>query len=189
MVGRIQVQPHHIPHLGLKVGVVGELKGLHPMGLQLVILPDPVHRHVGQPQVPGQSASTPMRGGGRLAVQSRLHHLLLQSSQQLAPGAVAGVVPLQSSHSATDIGGPHRQDRGTRDAHLSRNRPIGRSLRGQQNNPAAASHSLRRRSRSGQGFQCDLFVLAEVHTRRWCKHESSLTPGGGCCQLLSVTEH
>ena len=66
-------------------------------------------------------------------------------------------------HTASDIGGPHRQDGRTRNAHLSLNRPLGRSLR--------------RSSSSGQSFPCGFFVLTEVHTRRWCKHEISWTCG------------
>src|SRR6266545_1905704 len=40
LVGWIQVQAHDIPELLHEVRVAGQLEGLHPMGLQAVLLPD-----------------------------------------------------------------------------------------------------------------------------------------------------
>src|SRR6266542_981768 len=52
---RIQIEPHDVGHLAVKVRVRAELEGFHPMRLQSMLLPDPVHRHVADLQLPRQA--------------------------------------------------------------------------------------------------------------------------------------
>jgi len=50
VLGRVEVQPDHVHHLGHEVGVGGVGEGADPVGLQLVLTEDLVH---GVPTDPG----------------------------------------------------------------------------------------------------------------------------------------
>ena len=58
---RLQVQADHIVDLGLGLRIGRELEGRHPMGLQGMRLPDPVHGAVRDPRRPGHIARRPVR--------------------------------------------------------------------------------------------------------------------------------
>src|SRR5262245_25387682 len=58
-IGRIQVEAHHVPKLLLKGKVFGELEMTHPMGLQLMGRPEPLHTRFAQPGLAGHRAHAP----------------------------------------------------------------------------------------------------------------------------------
>jgi hypothetical protein len=58
-IGRIEVETHHVPELFLKLQVLGELESAHPVGLQLVGRPEPLHTRFAQPGLPGHRAHAP----------------------------------------------------------------------------------------------------------------------------------
>ena len=45
LVRRIQIEPDHIAQLFDEMRIPRELELLHPMGLEAVLPPDPLHRH------------------------------------------------------------------------------------------------------------------------------------------------
>ena len=65
MLGRVQIQAHHILQLVLEVRILAELEGPDPVGLQAMGGPDPLHEGGIRPQIPGQGAGRPVGGAGR----------------------------------------------------------------------------------------------------------------------------
>src|SRR6266498_1392271 len=57
---RVQIEPDDVRHLAIKLRVRAELEGFHPMRLESMLLPDPVHRHVADLQLPRQAARAPV---------------------------------------------------------------------------------------------------------------------------------
>ena len=74
MLGRVQIQAHHILQLVLEVRISTELKGPDPVGLQAMGGPDPLHERGIRAQVPRQGAGRPVGGGGRRRLGRRLQN-------------------------------------------------------------------------------------------------------------------
>ena len=72
MLGRVQVQAHHILQLVLDVRILAELEGPDPVGLQAMSPPDPLHIRGIRSQIPGQGAGGPVGGAGRCYLGRRL---------------------------------------------------------------------------------------------------------------------
>ena len=90
-VWRVEVQTHHVAHLGDKMRVARQLESLHPVRLQAMLLPNPLHGHVRKSLSFGQRAGGPMRGRRRGGPQGRFHDALNPLCRQgfLASGARA----------------------------------------------------------------------------------------------------
>ena len=71
MLGRVQIQTHHILQLVLEVRILAELEGPDPVGLQTMGGPDPMHEGGIRTQMPRQGAGRPVGGGGRLRLGRR----------------------------------------------------------------------------------------------------------------------
>ena len=83
MLGRVQIQAHHILQLVLEVRIPAEFKGPDPMGLQAMGGPDSLHERGVRAQVPGQGAGRPVGGGGRCRVGRRLQNACGESLARL----------------------------------------------------------------------------------------------------------
>ena len=71
MLGRVQIQGHHILQLVLEVRILAELEGPDPVGLQAMGGPDPLHERGIRPQILGQGAGRPVGGTGRCDLRRR----------------------------------------------------------------------------------------------------------------------
>src|SRR5436305_15057258 len=60
-VGRIKVEPYDIAHLLFKLGVLGNLKLLDPVGQDIEALPNPMHHGARKTERAGEDANAPMR--------------------------------------------------------------------------------------------------------------------------------
>jgi len=69
MVGRIEVKPDNVTHLGDNQRVSGQLESLQAVRLQPEGTPDPPDARSRDARVPGHAARTPMRGSRRSALQ------------------------------------------------------------------------------------------------------------------------
>src|SRR5215471_16555837 len=69
MVGRIEVEPDDVAHLGDKQRVSGQLERLQAVRLQPEGTPDPPDTRRRDARAPGHAARTPMRGSRRSALQ------------------------------------------------------------------------------------------------------------------------
>ena len=59
LLGRIEVEAHHVPKLFLKLKVLGELEIAHPVGLQLMGRPESLHARFAQAGFAGHRAHAP----------------------------------------------------------------------------------------------------------------------------------
>ena len=73
MLGRVQVQAHHVQQLVLEARIARELEGAAQVRLQAVALPDAADGRRTNTQMVGQRAGAPVRGVDRLAMQRGLH--------------------------------------------------------------------------------------------------------------------
>jgi len=69
MIGRIEVEPDDVAHLGDKQRVSGQLEGFKAVRLQPEGPPDPPDARSRDARVPGHAARAPMRGPRRPALQ------------------------------------------------------------------------------------------------------------------------
>lgn len=72
VLGRIEVEAHHVPQLLLEILVAAELEVLHAVRLDPTGLPDTVDGHAADPQLAGQGARGPVGGVRRRAPQGGL---------------------------------------------------------------------------------------------------------------------
>ena len=73
LLGRIQVQPHHIGHLFQKLRIARELKSLRAMWLQVMGTPDIVDGRLADTLALRHGPATPVRHPRRFGLQSRIH--------------------------------------------------------------------------------------------------------------------
>jgi hypothetical protein len=79
---RIQVEPNHVGRLGLEVGVVGDHVPLEPVRPHVVLSPDALHRHEGQPELGGElPAALVRRAILGLALEGVGQHARFQTGQ------------------------------------------------------------------------------------------------------------
>lgn len=71
MLGRVQIQPHHILQFVLEVRILTELEGSDSVGLETMGSPDPLHERRMRPQVSRQGAGRPVGGTGRCRLNGR----------------------------------------------------------------------------------------------------------------------
>jgi len=70
----VHIEPHNVAHFPSKFRIVTELEGLHSMGLQFVLLPNPLHGSGADLLARRHGPNTPMRGILRGRLQRRLHN-------------------------------------------------------------------------------------------------------------------
>ena len=94
MLGRVQIQAHHIRQFLLELRVPTELKGPDSMGLQAMGGPDALYKRGVRVQVPGQGAGRPVGGAGRGRLGRRLQNArgqrLARVRRTSSPGRILG---------------------------------------------------------------------------------------------------
>src|SRR6516165_392688 len=131
LIRRIEVKSDNVAYLLFKLGVVGELKLFHPMGLDFIALPDPLHHHARDTKMASQLTHARMRGGRRSAFQGAVQNPLLQFRGQHRPHSLS---PLWLPHGFYASASEFRtssDDRRTRQSRLPSNRVIRDSPTGQ----------------------------------------------------------
>ena len=102
-VRRAEVQAHDVAHFGNEVRVTAELEALQAVRLQVVLLPDAVHRRRADPLGLGHRAHAPLRSVARRGPKRGLHDRLdlARADPRLAPRA--GGVLEQPRHSSLGV--------------------------------------------------------------------------------------
>jgi hypothetical protein len=90
MLGRVQIQAHHILQLVLEVRILAELEGPDPVGLQAMGSPDSLHERGVCTQMPSQGAGRPVGGGGRLRLSRYLQNACNERLARLGGTPAAG---------------------------------------------------------------------------------------------------
>ncbi len=90
MLGRVQIQAHHILQLVLEVWILAELEGPDSVGVQPMGSPDPLHERRIRPQMPSQGAGRPVSGSGRGRLGRRLQDTCDQRVARLGRTPAAG---------------------------------------------------------------------------------------------------
>ena len=131
------------------------------MRLHVIALPDAMHPHARNVQVPGELAHAPVGRIGRPRFQRGIQDLLLQLRGERAwrPLALAGLAEGLAAPAAE--GGTGGQNRGARESGLLCNRVIGNPLAGQQNRLTLPSHPLRGSAGPSPGLQLSLLRFVD----------------------------
>ena len=140
----MDIEAHHIADLLFKLGIVGNLKLLHPVRLHVVALPNPVHHHAGNAQLPSQLAHTPGGGIGGSRLQRGLQDLLFQLRRKHPSRPLAFLGLAEGCAAAERKSRARGQNGGARQPGLLCDRVVGHPLARQQNRLALAGHPLRR---------------------------------------------
>jgi RHS repeat-associated protein len=82
---RIEVQADDVRHLAVELGIAAELEGLDPMRLQVVLLPDALHRHVAEADLAREAPGAPVRAGLGRPHRGRDHGTLLRRADLTRP--------------------------------------------------------------------------------------------------------
>ena len=184
---RVQVQAHHVPELLLEVAVVGQFEGARHVRLDVVGMPQALHRVLGHAGGARHAAHRPAR-----PVRRRLAHTAnnplanLRVDTRLAPPArgvrEAGqprlaktALPLDDHRAAdaqlpsrgrlADAGGPAKHDRGSLMIPLRRGRPL------------------------HHRFQCTALGWRKTQGGRGARHDAHHSRAGSICQLILETVH
>ena len=173
LVGRIQVQPHHVGQLLQKLGIARELEALRAVRLQLVAAPDVADRGLahalGLRHLPAAPLSHPL-GLGR---ERRLNDLLDLSR---GVGRLASTPRCDLPQTLwTGLDNPITPQRdGLRiDTEVLTDRQIGLTGRRRQHDPAAQRHLLRRPMRAHPRLQLFALNIRKTHSRARSGHESA----------------
>src|SRR5215472_6246472 len=70
----VHIEPHNVAHFPSKFRIITELEGLHSIGLQFVLLPNPLHGSRADFLVHRHGPDTPMSGILRGGLDRRLHN-------------------------------------------------------------------------------------------------------------------
>jgi len=99
LIRRLHVQAQDVAHPGHEIGVGRELEAFHPVGLQVVSLPDAVHGHVADSAALAQRARAPVGGIPRPLLQGHAQDRGHGGLVHLLVLARPGRVPQQAFHS------------------------------------------------------------------------------------------
>lgn len=110
VLGRIQIERHHLDELVLEAWIARQLEAATQMQLDAVALPDASNRGGAQSQVLGQRTRAPVRCRRRLGVQRHLQDLRFQFRRDRGPAARARrpQFPLRCSIQFDLFGNSHR---------------------------------------------------------------------------------
>ena len=153
-------------NLDHEVGVPRELGALDPVGLEIVGLPDAVHRRRAKPLLPGHAAHAPVRRVARLLVQRRVHHRLDLARADAPLATRTGSVLEQPRDPGLLVAGPPQQHRRPAHAQLPRECQVGPALGSAEHDAGAQRHILRRVPAASQRPQQLAIGVAERERRR-----------------------
>ena len=158
---RGQIHAHHIGELLQKFRVARKLETLGQMGLELVLLPDPLNRILADALRQGQGPAAPVRGPCRLGLQGGRHAARhgLWAIARLAPATSRNLPKTANAlfaHPSPPQGGGaplHLQGLG--------DLPVRLPAHGGQNNPRPQHHLLRSGTGANPRFQTNAFGFRE----------------------------
>ena len=157
LVGRIEVQPHHIGEFLGESLVLGEFEPLYPVGLEPVSLPDALHRGLAQPLGLGHSAGAPMGRSGGLCLGSGLHDLVHALGAIGDPSAPAWSDLGEGARATLHEASAPEDDGGTTDVQFSGNPAIRKAIGGKEGNPGPEGDALGSVLGTDPGFQGSTF--------------------------------
>ena len=172
LVGRIEVEPDHVLHLGREVLVARDFERFDQMRLEPVRMPDPLDTAVGDPCRRSHAAQAPVGRIRRLRMQRHVDHLLDLLGRQRLDARRAGRILQQPVHPLRHVAAAPATDRQQALAHGRRNPLRCQSIARQQHDPRPPNHLLRRVSVSNQPLQsfaishADPNLLDFPHRRR-----------------------
>ena len=181
---RIQIEPDDVSHLAIKVRVRAELEGFYPMRLESMLLPDPVHRHVADLQLPRQTARTPVRR--RFGRSHRHRHDPGLVCRRYSPRTATAMPRVQSRNPLGEEAPSPLAHGHLRDPKLLRHRPNTYSIGAGQDHPGSFGDLLRRRRSPHPTLQNPPITHRQMKLRSHVSHD---TENHGCANAISVTEH
>jgi hypothetical protein len=98
MLGRIQVQPHHVIEPGGERRIMGQLERRDPVRLEAMRPPDPQHRRAADADPSGHQVAAPVRGLLRLLLRGQFDDLLRDRVASMRRSAATGPVLEQPRH-------------------------------------------------------------------------------------------
>ena len=160
LVGRIEVQPHHVGELLREPPVFGELEPFRPVGLQPMGRPDTLHGCLADALGLGHGTGTPVGRPGGLGLCGGLHHLLhtigsishspAPASRDLSEGTRAA---LQEALAPEDNGG-------TADTHLPGDPAIGQAVGSEEADLGPDDGALRGVLGADPGYQGSALIAS-----------------------------
>src|SRR5215469_17078802 len=143
LIGWVHIEPHNVAHFPSKFRIVTELEGLHSMGLQFVLLPNPLHGSGADLLARRHGPHTPMSGILRSGFHRRLHNGFFPFCRDLL-GASATRPVLQYCGYAASVKSPPPQQYGwKRGRQVTCQNVIGYSLGRAQDNVDAENNASR----------------------------------------------
>jgi hypothetical protein len=187
-VGRIEVEPDHVLHLGGEVLIARDFESLDQVWLERVRAPYPLDAAVRDARRRGHAAHAPLGRIRRLLMQRHVHHLLDLLGRQRLDARRAGCVLQQPVHPLRHIAAAPAADREQALAHCRRNPLRCHPIASQQHNPRPPNHLLRRVSVPDQPFQ-SLTISCADRNPLDLPHRRRLAGSRRFVNRLSATEH
>lgn len=141
---RVEIESNDISELFQKMSIPGEFEVLGPMRLDLMALPDPIHRRLAHARPLGHRTTTPMRGTLRTTLQTRIDDGgdFVRRVLRLSPTAL-GNLPQAIGPFLTEASAPER-DGFEIHLQLLGDFLVLATVRGGQNDSTPLAHLLRR---------------------------------------------
>jgi len=175
LVGRVQIEAHHVGELLDELRVAGELEGFHSMRLQAVCIPDPLDRRRRNPGHLGHRATAPVRGVVGLRVPRGVHDPLHEVGRIDGLPAAAGFNLRERLGPAGSKPLSPQDHRRTADREFLGDAVIWDPFPGQQNDPGASHHALRCAVGTDPGFKHLALFLRNRQLGGFCPHERSVS--------------
>ena len=188
LVGRIEIEPDHVLHLGGEVLVTRDFERLDQMRLEPVRMPDPLDTGIGDARCRRHGAHAPVGRIRRLLVQRHVDNLLDLLGRERLNARGTSCVLQQTVHSFRHIATPPAADREQALAHCRRNPLRGQPVAGQQHDARSPDHLLRRVSVSDQPTQ-SLTISCADRNPLDLPHRRRLAGLRPFVNRVSVTEH
>ena len=153
LVGRVEVQPHHIGEFLGEPPVLGEFESFRPVGLQPVSGPDALHGGLAQALSLGHGAGAPVGRPRGLSLDSGLHYLVHPFGSISDPPAPAGRDLGEGTRATLPEALAPEDDGGTTDMHLSGVPAIRQTISGKADDPGPEDDALGSVLGTDPGFQ------------------------------------
>src|SRR6266496_4285500 len=181
---RVQIEPDDVRHLAIKLRVRAELEGFHPMRLESMLLPDPVHRHVADLQLPRQTARAPVRR--RFGRSHRCRHDPGLVGRRYPPRTAAAMPCVKSRNPFGEEASSPLAHGHLRDPKPLRHRPNTDSVGARQDHPSPFGDLLRRRGSPHPALQNPPVTHRQMKLRSHISHD---TENQTIANVISVTQH
>src|SRR5712691_3115551 len=189
LLRRVEVEPDDVCELLAEARVVGKLERLDPMGLETVRVPDPLHARRADALRLGHRATAPVRLTGRRRLRGRCDDRLdlRRRNRRLAPATRLGLG--QRRRPVLGEARTPQDHRRPRHAQRTSDLTVRLTRAGQQHDPGAQRHTLRRLLRADPALQHRALLVRDGRARARRGHVRDATPVEQLCQSICETLH